>query len=128
MNIIKITYLVKNFTGFSHNIHSPIVDYCKSHNVYYDCSNTASPRIVGVTVFLTVDFSKVKLQYSSCVYSESMYEGMLFTVDDNNEVVPEYDHNPFYIYEHMTYDVLPYTVKQVKQFSEAFVMKFPWMI
>lgn len=128
MNIIKITYLAKNYAELNTKINPAIVDYCRFHSVYYDCRSTASPHIVGVTVFLTIDFCKVKSLYSSCVYSESVYEGSLFTVDDSNEFVPDYQHTPFYIYESMTYDVLPYTIKQTKLFSEVFGMKFPWLI
>lgn len=124
MNIIKITYLTQHYADKK----TPaIVEYCQTHNVSYDCRTTARPYAVGVTVFLMVDLCKMKVQYLSCL-SGPMYEGALFTVDDNNEFVSVCDRDPFYIYEYMTYDVLPYTVEQAKQFSEAFDMKFPWLI
>lgn len=87
--------------------------------------------MLEVTVFLMIDFSIMNLQYgysSSYIASKPLYKCMLFTVDDSNEFVPDYQHTPFYIYESMTYDVLPYTIKQTKLFSEVFGMKFPWLI
>lgn len=132
MNIIKITYLEQNYSAdLNNNINSALVEYCQSHNAYYDCRYIATSHMLEVTVFLMIDFSTMNLQYgysSSYIASKPLYKCMLFTVDDSNEFVPDYQHTPFYIYESMTYDVLPYTIKQTKLFSEVFGMKFPWLI